>query len=95
MRAAMARIRCFVVATVTSLMVLALGGVAGAQPKPAPKPKPGICAPWHRCVAEALIVAVVGYVLMTAAMYAYQRRGFSNVEHKQGNPDGVPTKRPE
>ncbi|MFN2613950.1 MAG: hypothetical protein ABR552_03925 [Actinomycetota bacterium] len=91
----MSRMRFIFTSLLATAMVLTVSGTASAQPKAAPKPKPGICAPWHRCIAEALIVAVVGYVLFTMAMYAYQRRGFNAVEHKQGNPDGVPVKRPE
>ncbi len=93
MRAAMTRIRTFITAIAFGAMFLIFANPAFAQPKAPPKAKPGICAPWHRCFAEASIVLIVGFVLFTAAMYAFQRRGFSNVEHKQGNPDGVPIKR--
>ena len=93
MRAAMSRIRASFVAILTGSLITLLAQPVFAQPKPTPKPKPGICAPWHRCFAQATIGLIVLFVLFTIAMYAYQRRGFSTVEHKQGSPDGVPTKR--
>jgi hypothetical protein len=44
-------------------------------------------------VAYLTLGVVVLYILLTAGMYALQRRGFDKVEHRQGNPDGVPTKK--
>ena len=72
-------------------VVLAIATPAFAQTT-APVKKPGYCAPWHHCIAYAIMGVVVLYVLLTAGMYAFQRRGFDKVEHRQGNPDGVPTK---
>src|SRR5258706_15690762 len=60
---------------------------------PVPVSKPGICAPWHRCVAEAVGVAFLLYLLATAAMFAYQRRGFDKIEPRQGSPRGVPVQK--
>lgn len=57
---------------------------------PAPVSRPGLCAPWHKCVAEALLGVIALYTLMTVGMFLLHRRGFGGVEHKQGSPSGVP-----
>jgi hypothetical protein len=91
--AIMGRLRAIVRASIAAAgIVLAIATPAFAQVTTAPTPKPGLCAPWHHCVAYGVLAIVVLYLLMTAAMYAFQRRGFDKVEHKQGNPEGVPTK---
>ena len=89
----MGRLRAFVRASIASFgLVLVLATPAFAQVTPsAPPKKGGYCAPWHHCIAYLTLGVVVLYLLMTAGMYALQRRGFDKVEHRQGNPDGVPT----
>ena len=58
-----------------------------------PKVEPGFCAPWHSCVAKAVGAAFVLYLLATAGMFMYQRRGFNKIEPKQGHPRGVPVQK--
>jgi hypothetical protein len=88
--AIMGRLRALVRASIAALgIVLAVATPAFAQLTPAPVKKGGLCAPWHECVAYGVLAIVVLYLLMTAAMYAFQRRGFDKVEHRQGNPEGV------
>jgi hypothetical protein len=90
----MGRFRAFVRASIAAAgLVLLLATPAFAQVTGSPAPKGGLCAPWHRCVAYLTLGVVVLYILLTAGMYALQRRGFDKVEHRQGNPDGVPTKK--
>jgi hypothetical protein len=90
----MGRFRAFVRASIAAAgLVLLLATPAFAQVTPSPAAKGGLCAPWHRCVAYLTLGVVVLYILLTAGMYALQRRGFDKVEHRQGNPDGVPTKK--
>lgn len=60
---------------------------------PSPSPKGGICAPWHHCVAEAFMAAVVLYLAFVGIGYMIQRKGFDKVEHRQGNPDGIPVEK--
>lgn len=94
MRAVMPRVRCLLRAAVLALVAVALvASPVMAQPKEAPGQPPGLCAPWHKCLAQASLGLVVLYLLFLGAMYMIQRRGFDKVEHRQGNPDGVPTKR--
>lgn len=91
--AIMGRFRAFVRAAIAAGgLVLLLATPAFAQ-TPSPAAKPGYCAPWHHCVAYLTLGVVVLYLLLTAGMYALQRRGFDKVEHRQGNPEGVPTKK--
>jgi hypothetical protein len=91
--AIMGRFRALLRASIASAgIVLAIATPAFAQ-TPAPAPKPGYCAPWHHCIAYFTLGVVVLYLLLTAGMYAFQRRGFDKVEHRQGNPEGVPTKK--
>jgi hypothetical protein len=89
----MGRLRAFIRASIASFgLVLVLATPAFAQVQISPKPKPGgYCAPWHHCVAYLTLGVVVLYLLLTAGMYGLQRRGFNKVEHRQGNPEGVPT----
>jgi hypothetical protein len=92
--AIMRRFRAFVRASIAAFgLVIVLVTPAFAQVTGSPAAKPGLCAPWHRCVAYLTLGVVVLYVLLTAGMYALQRRGFDKVEHRQGNPEGVPTKK--
>jgi hypothetical protein len=91
--AIMGRVGAFVRAAIAAAgLVLALATPAFAQ-SPSPAPKGGLCAPWHHCLAYLTLGLVVLYLLLTAGMYVFQRRGFDNVEHRQGNPEGVPTKK--
>jgi hypothetical protein len=91
----MGRLRAFVRAAIASFgLVLVLTTPAFAQVQLSPPPKKGgYCAPWHHCVAYLTLGVVALYLLLTAGMYAFQRRGFDKVEHRQGNPEGVPTKK--
>ncbi|MGZ4104612.1 MAG: hypothetical protein ACXVQY_03085 [Actinomycetota bacterium] len=90
----MGRFRAFVRAAIAAGgLVLVVATPAFAQTPSAPPAKPGYCAPWHHCVAYLTLGIVVLYLLLTAGMYALQRRGFDKVEHRQGNPEGVPTKK--
>lgn len=68
-------------------------GAAATPIAPTPEPKPGYCAPWYRCAAFGMGALVVLYLLATAAAFGYQRRGFDRIEHQQGHPEGVPTKK--
>jgi len=70
------------------------GGEDRKPGDPAPTPPPGICAPWHQCVAYGLVGSGVLYLLFLGGQYWYQSRGFDTLEHKQGNPDGVPVRKP-
>lgn len=60
---------------------------------PPPPAEPGLCAPWHSCVAKAVGAAFLLYLLATAAVFMYQRRGFDKIEPKQGHPRGVPVQK--
>ena len=92
--AIMRRFGAFVRASIAAAgLVLLLATPAFAQVSSSPSPKGGLCPPWHRCVAYLTLGVVVLYILLTAGMYALQRRGFDKVEHRQGNPEGVPTKK--
>ena len=87
--AAMGRLKSLVRASIAAGgMVLLFAAPAFAQAA-TPVKKGGYCAPWHRCVAYGVMGIIVLYLLMTAAMYAFQRRGFDKVEHRQGNPEGI------
>ena len=91
--AIMGRIRALVRASIAAAgLVLVLTTPAFAQVTSSPPAKGGYCAPWHHCLAYLTLGVVALYLLLTAAMYAWQRRGFNKVEHRQGNPEGVPTK---
>jgi hypothetical protein len=92
--AIMGRFRALVRASIAAGgVVLAVATPAFAQVSTPSTPKPGLCAPWHHCVAYLTLGVVVLYLLLTAGMYAFQRRGFDKVEHRQGNPEGVPAKK--
>jgi hypothetical protein len=76
------------------------GGAASPSPTfppvpiaPIPAGKPGICAPWHKCIAEGVGAAFIFYLIATAAMFLYQRKGFDTLRPKQGNPRGVPVQK--
>jgi len=89
----MGRFRALIRASIAAAgLVLVLTTPAFAQVSPSPPPKGGYCAPWHHCLAYLTLGVVLLYLLLTAGMYAWQRRGFNKVEHRQGNPEGVPTK---
>jgi hypothetical protein len=60
---------------------------------PVPVPKPGICAPWHKCVAGGALATVVLYLIATGGMYMIQRKGFDTLEPRQGSPRGVPVQK--
>lgn len=53
-------------------------------------PEGGICAPWHACVAFGALAMAGVAVLVFGLGYMVQSRGFGKLEHKQGNPEGVP-----
>lgn len=78
------------------MLVLTLlpAGIASAQELPslptAPPPEGGYCAPWHRCAAYLGLGMAGVAVLLFGVGYLVQSRGFDKLEHKQGNPDGVP-----
>jgi hypothetical protein len=50
----------------------------------------GYCAPWHRCVAYAALGVGGLSVIAFGLGYVVQQRGFHRLEHRQGNPEGVP-----
>lgn len=52
-------------------------------------PQPGICAPWHRCLAYGLVGLVLLASLAFLAGYMVQRKGFGSLQHRQGQPGGV------
>lgn len=52
-------------------------------------PKPGLCAPWHRCLALGLVGLVLLASLAFLAGYMVQRKGFDKLQHRQGSPGGV------
>lgn len=63
------------------------------KPGAAPAPPGGICAPWHRCAAWAGLGMAVLFGLAIAAGYMIQSKGFEQLEHKQGTPEGVKASR--
>jgi len=74
----------------SALLLVLLAAPAAAQLESPPPEKGGYCAPWHRCVAYAALgLAGISTVLFGLG-YAVQSRGFDKLEHKQGNPEGVP-----
>jgi hypothetical protein len=80
-----------------AVLWLVPAGTALAQelpklPTTAP-PKGGYCAPWHRCVAYGALALAAGVTLLFGVGYLVQGRGFDTLEHKQGNPEGVPAKK--
>ena len=92
--AIMRRFGAFIRASIAAAgLVLLLATPAFAQVSSSPPAKGGLCPPWHKCVAYLTLGIVVLYILLTAGMYALQRRGFDKVEHRQGNPEGVQTKK--
>lgn len=52
-------------------------------------PQPGLCAPWHRCLAFGLVGLVLLAGLAMLAGYMIQRKGFDSLQHRQGQPGGV------
>ena len=91
MRQVRALIRAAIFGGVTAFLLSSPALAATTTPSAAPKGK-GLCPPWHSCVAKGLLALVVLYCVMVGGMYLYQRRGFGKLEHRQGNPDGVPVK---
>jgi hypothetical protein len=94
----MRRYRSFVRATALSLLfTIALPVGAFAQsPSPAASPagpEPGLCAPWHKCMAMGAGLLTVLLLLALAAGYLVQQRGFDTIEHRMGQPQGVPAKK--
>lgn len=80
-------------ALIRSLLFAAASVVMLAAPAHAQSPSPspgGLCAPWHRCVAGGLMLAMIGFVALAGLGFLLQRRGFDKVQHRQGSPDGVP-----
>jgi hypothetical protein len=83
-------------------LVFALSGAfaAPAWAQELPKlqtesPAPGgYCAPWHRCAAYLSVGLAAGIVAIFGLGYVIQSRGFHTMEHRQGNPDGVPVEKP-
>lgn len=82
------------VAFIFAVALLFPVGIAHAQelPKyPTEAPPPGgICAPWHRCIAYGSLGLAAVATLLFGVGYLVQARGFNKLEHKQGNPEGVP-----
>jgi len=83
----------FLVLFALLLLMTAVGPAFAQVLDEAPTPEPGICAPWHRCIAYGAIGMAVITVLLFGVGYLVQSRGFHKLEHKQGNPEGVPAKR--
>lgn len=84
----MRNLRSTLAALIPGLLILVPSQIAFAQ-SDAAAASGGVCAPWHRCLAfGGLGIAVLG-VLGLFIGYLIQRRGFSRVEHRQGNPEGV------
>lgn len=52
-------------------------------------PQPGLCAPWHRCLAYGLVGLVLLAAFAFLAGYMVQRKGFGSLQHRQGQPGGV------
>lgn len=88
-RIAMRNLRSTLAALIPGLLILVPAQFAYAQEEAAASGA-GVCAPWHRCLAfGGLAIAVLG-VLGLFLGYLIQRRGFARLEHRQGNPEGVP-----
>lgn len=82
----------FVRAAVSGAFFLLTTVTAFAQDPSAPVdagPQPGICAPWHRCLAYGLVGLVVLAGLAFLAGFMIQRKGFDTLVHRQGQPGGV------
>ena len=94
-RAAMRRIRSFFL--LLALVSVLSAGSAGAQELPKYTPPTaeaeagGYCAPWHRCFAYLSLGLAGVTVLLFGLGFLVQSRGFDSLEHKQGNPEGVPS----
>lgn len=81
------RNRAILAALITGLLTILPAQGAWAQETAGPG---GICAPWHRCLAYGgLGLAIIGTLGLFLG-YLVQRRGFDKLEHRQGNPEGVP-----
>jgi hypothetical protein len=83
----------FIVLVSLLLLAVAVAPALAQVLEPTPEPEPGICAPWHRCIAFGAIGMAAIAVLLFGVGYLVQSRGFHKLEHKQGNPEGVPAKR--
>jgi hypothetical protein len=83
--------RRFVRAAGLGVFFLLTTVTAFAQDPAAPPvgPQPGICAPWHRCLAFGLVGLVVLACLAWLAGFMIQRKGFDKLVHRQGQPGGV------
>lgn len=57
----------------------------------APAVEPGICAPWHRCLAMGTLGLALIAIAVLGLGFMIQRKGFNKIEHRQGSPDGVET----
>lgn len=80
----------------TTLAVPALAQTGSPEPpiKPTPVEEGGYCAPWHRCVAYAGVGLTVITLGALGLGYMIQSKGFDKVEHKMGQPQGAPVKKP-
>ncbi|MFP5225016.1 MAG: hypothetical protein ACLGH3_05625 [Actinomycetota bacterium] len=83
----MRNLRISIAASIAGLLIFASPLSAFAQDAQADAP--GICAPWHRCLAIGGVGMVALAILALLVGYLIQRRGFDKVEHRQGNPEGV------
>jgi hypothetical protein len=83
----MRNLRILIAALIAGLLIFANPLSAFAQDAPADAP--GVCAPWHRCLAIGGVGMVALGILGLLIGYMIQRRGFDKVEHRQGNPEGV------
>lgn len=93
-------LRSFVRAVLVSMLLmaaLAIPAAAQESPEPPVSPSPaaegGICAPWHKCMAyggAAIALLTLGAL---GVGYWVQSKGFDKVEHRMGQPHGVPVKK--
>ena len=75
-------------AAIFGAFFLLMTATAFAQ-TPEAGPEPGLCAPWHRCLAFGLLAMTLLACAAWGAGYAIQRKGFDKLQHRQGTPGGV------
>lgn len=87
-------VRALALAAIVVILLVALPVGAAFAQTPSPSPTTtGICSPWHRCLALGVLGFVVLYLGFIGLNFAIQRRGFDSLEHRMGNPDGVPAEK--
>lgn len=91
---AMRKIRGSVILVLPAALILLPAQLAFAAEAAAKAKGKGICAPWHRCLAIGGLGITVAMIGIISLGYLIQRRGFDSLEHRQGNPEGVPTDKP-